>query len=1310
MRNLFADLHEMPGIESNLEGIASPATLKEAAVGASTEEVFANGNRAAKSDDCDKLPPSPNGGLIQSSNSAASVGKQTKPNPKQSHDKGDKDDASSHDVRRSSRHDKDLQQYMKVNQNNPNLDQANILPSLRRSNRSNKGISREVFDPSHIPSPKSRISVSVPQQYHSVMDSAELRATKGTETGKAEQTKQSKEKMPIARKDKKGRRKEDEENEDEQTDSESESDDDGYNDPNRLWCICRKPHSDRFMISCDTCEEWFHGDCVGITVQRGKQMEKRGEEYVCPSCIKNKGKRKKQGQQTVRPSSKSKSGVSLKGYAHDKSGKSPKKLEKTEGVKRRKSHEGTEKKRGSNEHHPIKGSSMPKRRKCIVSACGNEAQADSVYCSNVCILRHAKESLAKGKKEEKGPSQRLTTDARQETKEERILRKIREASTKGKVAVYCYKTGKIFSNNSAPLKEELDAFLKRNPTFRQLRLKKHKHTDAVRSSADLSKKKSQDHKRADIYTQDPDYKPEVVKPSNPYKPQIVNPGREDQHKTKKHKIERQESNEHKKSKQRKISEQERRQSTEKFQKVAPNKRENRSLSDDKPEMKKELTPQKEKEIRKSVQKTLLGILQNRSNNSKDLKMHPESTSKLVNKIEDSLYKLFGGVSSKYKNRYRSITFNLKDEKNEGLWRKVILGQITSSSLVKMTAEEMASKELAQWRKHELTQELEMIHELEVAKQNIRPVSKITHKGEIAINEDLTDLTEAHLDAAHEVAPSVAPQRVRRVSANQPEPATDSESPSSDTTAEHSNHLFDMNCRICTGQIKEEEALLEDSLHKAVKRSTSIILSNEAQTNEKEQSDEEILKKITAFNKKQEKFVAMPQKHETSERGQDKADEPHSPEEDIISKIEEKLAKVESTRDEEAKDDIITDPAALTTYKLSREHFLWTGVISMPELSSFHTNAYTVSGNTKGLANTISSKLVLDGRIHPRVVWDYLAKVSTFPNKEVCVIQFRASSEDDRVGYISMLSYFSSRQRFGVVSNQNTQVIKDIYLVPLLETENVPKQLLPFRGPGLPEEHPSMLLGVIVRCMQEPQRRRSSPEVDTSSSKNEEKHKNHRQEEGTSDQHKKSLLDRNKSLAVIMPSHFTMKEPGSPEKTGLAEEEEYNPETADFADIVDDDDPQDHGIPQGAVAVADEDEEAYDPEKLVFDDPEDDDVPYDPELDAERLETSELKALQEKQALLEKMKQELDMKKAELAKEEMSLQQQSPTPPPPPPPPTIVPLPAMKVSSQPRADPRIAARIKSQKAPASDTNSTAASSETALQTIYSVLNLDRSKNT
>ena len=39
------------------------------------------------------------------------------------------------------------------------------------------------------------------------------------------------------------------------------------------------------MICCDSCGEWYHGECVGISVAEGKKMEKTGQEYVCTNCV-----------------------------------------------------------------------------------------------------------------------------------------------------------------------------------------------------------------------------------------------------------------------------------------------------------------------------------------------------------------------------------------------------------------------------------------------------------------------------------------------------------------------------------------------------------------------------------------------------------------------------------------------------------------------------------------------------------------------------------------------------------------------------------------------------------------------------------------------------------------------------------------------------------------------------------------------------------------------------------------------------------------------------------------------------------------
>lgn len=42
------------------------------------------------------------------------------------------------------------------------------------------------------------------------------------------------------------------------------------------------------MICCDICQEWFHGECVGVSETQGRQMERKGQEYICPPCAVKK--------------------------------------------------------------------------------------------------------------------------------------------------------------------------------------------------------------------------------------------------------------------------------------------------------------------------------------------------------------------------------------------------------------------------------------------------------------------------------------------------------------------------------------------------------------------------------------------------------------------------------------------------------------------------------------------------------------------------------------------------------------------------------------------------------------------------------------------------------------------------------------------------------------------------------------------------------------------------------------------------------------------------------------------------------------
>ena len=60
-------------------------------------------------------------------------------------------------------------------------------------------------------------------------------------------------------------------------------DDEDAGSSDDVYCICRKPDNGTFMIGCDgTCDDWFHGKCVGIE-ERDKNLI---DKYVCPNCTK----------------------------------------------------------------------------------------------------------------------------------------------------------------------------------------------------------------------------------------------------------------------------------------------------------------------------------------------------------------------------------------------------------------------------------------------------------------------------------------------------------------------------------------------------------------------------------------------------------------------------------------------------------------------------------------------------------------------------------------------------------------------------------------------------------------------------------------------------------------------------------------------------------------------------------------------------------------------------------------------------------------------------------------------------------------
>nr|XP_012620907.1 SPOC domain-containing protein 1 isoform X2 [Microcebus murinus] len=207
-------------------------------------------------------------------------------------------------------------------------------------------------------------------------------------------------------------------------------------------------------------------------------------------------------------------------------------------------------------------------------------------------------------------------------------------------------------------------------------------------------------------------------------------------------------------------------------------------------------PQQEKlplggAVRDTVARAMQEALWSRLQELPDLVLHEEVVEGVAASIEAALFDLTQGTNCRYKTKYRSLLFNLRDPRNPDLFLKVVHGDVTPHDLVRMSSTQLAPQELARWRDQEEKRGLEIIEQQQQEPCRL-PASKLTHKGEVEIQRD-TDQTLTLEDLAGPVAPtdcsSLAP------------PAT-----LEDTTEQHEHYFLDPNCRICTDWEPSSELL------------------------------------------------------------------------------------------------------------------------------------------------------------------------------------------------------------------------------------------------------------------------------------------------------------------------------------------------------------------------------------------------------------------------------------------------------------------------------------------------------------------------
>ncbi|XP_043591529.1 uncharacterized protein LOC122571618 isoform X5 [Bombus pyrosoma] len=557
----------------------------------------------------------------------------------------------------------------------------------------------------------------------------------------------------IKEKDRKHVGEEDEEEEEEEEEDNSDSED----DPDRLWCICKRPHNNRFMICCDVCEDWFHGKCVHVSKAMGQQMEEKGIEWVCPNCAKKKDEE-----------------IKAKLSTQNASGKQ--RIQSDTVFENTKNLPTVNQSPSTGETSPLiqsgcdyGGVQYSSSMQCVV--CKKEARNSSIYCSDACILAHAQETLTKDKPI---PGPTISPKGTRSSPFDPASKSKPDA----RVIVFERKSGRILTGSDAPTRSNLRTWLKEHPTFEVVgtnnlgALQIGKTITTIQTqipgkttkSALLSPAKGQNLPKM-TYAKVPGSKQMILTAGNK-KFTLISGGQQQQLQLQQQQLQQQQQ-----------QQQTQPTSTKSIQmkqtllpgsnksplllkttklitqpqikqlgvavspKQTPNAKKQESkqaIIQSKQQQIKPSPPRKPETepIRLNIRKTLTELLSSRIKETEDLKLTDEEIADLAYNIELELYKYFKDTGAKYKAKYRSLVFNIKDTKNLTLFRKIADRSLTPDAVVRLSPDEMASQELAEWREKETKHQLEMIkkNELDLMAQAKSIVVK-THKGEQIIEND-----------------------------------------------------------------------------------------------------------------------------------------------------------------------------------------------------------------------------------------------------------------------------------------------------------------------------------------------------------------------------------------------------------------------------------------------------------------------------------------------------------------------------------------------------------------------------------------------
>ncbi|ENN78709.1 hypothetical protein YQE_04881, partial [Dendroctonus ponderosae] len=859
----------------------------------------------------------------------------------------------------------------------------------------------------------------------------------------------------------------------------SSEEEESEDDPNKLWCICNQPHNNRFMICCDTCEEWYHGKCVNITKAMGQQMESEGKEWICLFCKDSALRRPMAAARRIKKASRSsrESSSSSKKYEKEKS-----------------------------------AILMP----CVV--CQRPSRKNSIYCSENCILSHA-QGIERVVVFERSTGNMLTgakapsaTNLDQWLKHHPGYEVVRSGgkvvTTKVKPGILSQSKLKLVKNANnegvslAVQQKGVNIGVMAHSPKRSSQTNQEQGTPKVTKLMKVTPKTSVV-KDSKIKLINPQPMPTVLKPKEPQTP------------IKKIQIQTTLSPISPTSSIVKIAKKETPKKETPKESKTPKPPKLRTKDDVQ-------TPQsKADDIRDNVQKTIFEQLLVRLKGS-DIKLTDETVSIYLAfhtffyqlpfisiEIETELYKCFGDTGQKYKNKYRSLIFNIKDPKNQTLWRRICEKSISSYELVRLSPDDMASQELAKWREQEAKHQLDMIKksEIELLNCNRQYVLK-THKGEEVLEDNTIGNKADNTEIIKSLTEGSTLDTNADVKKNNSKDRDKSRDKRSTSKHGHKEKNRDKKRHVSRDKREKDNKRRSSSHDRSRSRKRSRSRSKDSKTEKKREKrsrsrsrdererskDRDKYRKLSAKASRHKKtgntsatdsldkraIEILEQLNKIAPPVEDRLWK-HVPQDDIVPGN----APMDSDSDHEVPTSTVTIPTPPRTQEveeissqLSMEGKavsklkeadpeedkgrsptakeprgamqIWSGTINMVDVAKISITAHEVSvislcailvGDCSGLSKELSPSLDIVGRISPDTVWEYIGKMRSSNSKVISLIRLNATNIEEQMPYLALYSYLSSRNRLGVVKSTNKS-IKDFYILPLAAQKPIPQAFTP----------------------------------------------------------------------------------------------------------------------------------------------------------------------------------------------------------------------------------------------------------------------------